>query len=67
MRKISGLALVAIGLFHILIALFLPGAIGFSSIWQGIVAVGIVDAVLFIVVCGMGVADSFLPLHCARY
>lgn len=45
MRKISGLALVTIGLLHSLIALVMPGAIGFSGIWQEIVDVGVVDAV----------------------
>ncbi|PSB15246.1 hypothetical protein C7B61_01610 [filamentous cyanobacterium CCP1] len=43
--KGSGLALIAIGLIHILIALFIPGTIGFSGIWQEITDVGIVDAV----------------------
>lgn len=45
MTKISGLALVALGLLHSLIALFILGAIGFSGIWQEIIDVGIVDAV----------------------
>jgi hypothetical protein len=45
MTKISGLALVAIGLLHTLIALIMPGAIGFSGIWQEIANVGVVDAV----------------------
>lgn len=45
MRKISGLALVAIGLLHSLIALVMPGAIGFGGIWKEIVDVGVVDAV----------------------
>jgi Family of unknown function (DUF6463) len=44
MKKISGLALVAIGLLHIIIALVNPGAIGFSDIWKEIVDVGIIDA-----------------------
>lgn len=44
MRKISGLALVTIGLLHSLIALLRPGEIGFSGIWQEIVDVGVVDA-----------------------
>jgi len=44
MRKISGLALVAIGLLHSLIALIIPRAIGFSGIWQEIANVGVVDA-----------------------
>jgi hypothetical protein len=43
--KGSGLALIAIGLIHILIALFIPGAIGFSGIWQEITDVGMVNAV----------------------
>jgi Family of unknown function (DUF6463) len=45
MRKISGLALVTLGLLHILIALVMPGAIGFSGIWKEIVDIGIIDAV----------------------
>ncbi|MBE9079079.1 hypothetical protein IQ241_17540 [Romeria aff. gracilis LEGE 07310] len=45
MRKISGLALIMIGLLHSLIALVMPGAIGFSDIWQEIVNVGVFDAV----------------------
>jgi len=45
MRKISGLALVTMGLLHSLIALVMLGAIGFSGIWREIVDVGIVDAV----------------------
>ena len=45
MRKISGLALVAIGLLHSLLALVMPGAIGFSGIWKEIGDVGVVDAV----------------------
>ncbi len=44
MRKVSGLALVAIGLLHSL-ALVMPGAIGFSGIWKEIGDAGIVDAV----------------------
>jgi Family of unknown function (DUF6463) len=45
MRKISGLALITIGLLHSLIALIMPGAIGFSGIWQEIANAGVVDAV----------------------
>ncbi len=44
MRKVSGLALVAIGLLHSL-ALVMPGAIGFGGIWKEIGDAGIVDAV----------------------
>jgi hypothetical protein len=44
MKKISGLALIIIGLLHIAIALFIPGAIGFSNIWQEIAEVGVFDA-----------------------
>jgi hypothetical protein len=45
MRKISGLALIAIGLLHSLVALAVPRAIGFSGIWREIADVGVVDAV----------------------
>ena len=45
MRKISGLALIAIGLLHSLLALVMPGVIGFSGIWKEIGDVGVVDAV----------------------
>lgn len=45
MRKISGLALVVIGLLHTLVALIMPGMIGFRGIWQEIANVGVVDAV----------------------
>ncbi|MBD3885194.1 hypothetical protein IFO70_26035 [Phormidium tenue FACHB-886] len=45
MAKISGPALIAIGLLHSLIALVMPEAIGFSGIWREIADVGIVDAV----------------------
>ncbi|NJK69378.1 MAG: hypothetical protein HC789_08250 [Microcoleus sp. CSU_2_2] len=45
MKNISGLALVAFGLLHSLIALVNPGAIGFSDIWKEIADVGIIDAV----------------------
>ena len=45
MRKISGLALVAIGLLHSLLALVMPGVIGFSGMWKEIGDVGVVDAV----------------------
>jgi hypothetical protein len=37
MSKISGIALVAIGLLHILVALLIPGVLGFSGIWQEII------------------------------
>jgi hypothetical protein len=45
MVKISGLALIAIGLLHSLVGLVMPGAIGFSGIWHEIADIGIVDAV----------------------
>ncbi|MCI0560028.1 MAG: DUF6463 family protein [Nitrososphaera sp.] len=45
MKHISGLALVAIGLLHSLLAFVMPGAIGFSGIWKEIVDIGVVDAV----------------------
>lgn len=45
MRKVSGLALVGIGLVHSLVALVMPEAIGFSGIWKEIGDAGIVDAV----------------------
>jgi hypothetical protein len=45
MKKISGLALIIIGLLHSAIALLIPGAIGFGGIWQEIVGVGVFDAV----------------------
>jgi hypothetical protein len=45
MRKISGLALITLGWLHSLIALIMPGAIGFGGIWQEIAEVGVVDAV----------------------
>ncbi len=45
MRKISGLALLAIGLLHILLALVMPGVIGFSGIWKEIGDAGVIDAV----------------------
>jgi hypothetical protein len=44
MKKISGLALMTIGLLHSLIGLLLPGVVGFSGVWQEIVDVGIIDA-----------------------
>jgi len=44
-KNISGLALVAIGLLHSLVAFVMPGAIGFSGVWKEIVDVGVVDAV----------------------
>ncbi len=44
MKKIGGFALVAIGLLHSLIALVMPGAMGFSGIWQEIFDAGIIDA-----------------------
>jgi hypothetical protein len=43
-KKISGLALMVIGLLHSLIALATPGAVGFSGIWQDIINAGVVDA-----------------------
>lgn len=45
MSKISGMALVAIGLLHLLTGLVIPQMIGFSGIWQEIVDVGVIDAV----------------------
>jgi NhaP-type Na+/H+ or K+/H+ antiporter len=45
MTKISGPALIVLGLLHILTALIMPNAIGFGGIWQEIVDVGILDAV----------------------
>ncbi len=45
MSKVSGLALIAIGLLHALPGLFIPGVIGFSGIWQEITDMGVVDAV----------------------
>jgi Family of unknown function (DUF6463) len=44
MEKISGFALITIGLLHSLIGLVMPGAVGFSGVWQEIVDVGIIDA-----------------------
>jgi hypothetical protein len=43
-KKISGLALMVIGLLHSLIALAIPEAIGFSGIWQDVINAGVVDA-----------------------
>ncbi|HEY9608087.1 DUF6463 family protein [Allocoleopsis sp.] len=45
MRKISGLALITIGLLHSLTALIMPGMIGFRGIWQEIAEAGVFDAV----------------------
>jgi hypothetical protein len=44
MKKISGLALIIIGLLHSAIAVLIPGAIGFRNIWQKIAEVGVFDA-----------------------
>jgi uncharacterized membrane protein len=44
MKKISGLALIIIGLLHSAIALLIPAAIGFGGIWQEIAEVGVFDA-----------------------
>lgn len=44
MRKISGPALMVIGLLHSL-ALVMPGLISFSGIWQEIGDAGVIDAV----------------------
>ncbi|MCU0542050.1 MAG: DUF6463 family protein [Oscillatoriaceae cyanobacterium Prado104] len=44
MKKINGLALIAIGLLHSAIALGIPGAMGFSGIWQEIIDLGAIDA-----------------------
>jgi hypothetical protein len=49
MKKISGYALVIIGLLHSLIGLVLPGAIGFSGIWQEIIDVGVIDTGFWLV------------------
>jgi hypothetical protein len=45
MSKISGIALVAIGLLHILVALLIPGVLGFSGIWEEITDARVVDVV----------------------
>ncbi|NJL39500.1 MAG: hypothetical protein HC840_10320 [Leptolyngbyaceae cyanobacterium RM2_2_4] len=45
MPKVSGLALIAIGLLHTLVTLVMPEVIGFGGIWQEIAEVGVVDAV----------------------
>jgi hypothetical protein len=45
MPKVSGLALVAIGLLHTLVTLAMPEVIGFDGIWQEIAEAGVVDAV----------------------
>lgn len=45
MKKISGLALIIIGLLHSVIALLIPGMIGFNGIWQEIADIGVFDAV----------------------
>lgn len=45
MQKISGLALIIIGLLHSAIALLIPGTIGFSGIWEEIFDIGVFDAV----------------------
>ncbi|NJO42474.1 MAG: hypothetical protein HC865_18105 [Cyanobacteria bacterium RU_5_0] len=45
MKKITGLALVAVGLLHSLIALVTPGLIGFSDIWTEILDARVIDAV----------------------
>lgn len=37
--------MVAIGLLHSLVALMMPGSIGFSGIWKEIADAGVVDAV----------------------
>jgi Family of unknown function (DUF6463) len=44
MKKISGFALIIIGLLHSLLALVMPGAIGFRRIWSEIIDVGVIDA-----------------------
>ncbi len=44
MKNISGLALAIIGLLHSLLALVMPGVVGFSRIWQEIINVGMIDA-----------------------
>lgn len=45
MKQINGIALIAIGLLHILVALLMPGIIGFSGVWQDIIEAGTFDAV----------------------
>lgn len=45
MQKISGLALIVIGFLHSMIALVIPGVLGFSGIWQEIINAGASDAV----------------------
>jgi Family of unknown function (DUF6463) len=44
MEKISGFALIVIGLLHVLVALAIPGTVGFSGIWQDIIKAGVIDA-----------------------
>jgi len=44
MKKMTGFALMGIGLLHSLLALLLPGFFGFSNIWQDITAAGVIDA-----------------------
>jgi hypothetical protein len=44
MKKISGFVLSIIGLLHSLLALVMPGTIGFSGIWSEIMDVGVIDA-----------------------
>lgn len=45
MKKITGLALVVVGLLHSLIGLVMPGLIGFSGIWTEILDARVIDAV----------------------
>ncbi|NJR48386.1 MAG: hypothetical protein HC780_01355 [Leptolyngbyaceae cyanobacterium CSU_1_3] len=45
MGKINGFALIVFGLLHSLVALVIPGAIGFSGIWQDIIEAGVLDVV----------------------
>jgi hypothetical protein len=44
MKKVSGLALVLIGLLHSLLGLMAPQLIGFEGIWQAIANSGVIDA-----------------------
>ncbi|MGJ3245172.1 MAG: DUF6463 family protein [Elainellaceae cyanobacterium] len=44
MKKVTGFALMGIGLLHSLLALLTPRFFGFSDIWQDIAAAGVVDA-----------------------
>lgn len=45
MRNISGPALILVGVLHALLALCLPGVLGFDGIWGEIARAGTIDAV----------------------